>query len=228
MCIHRDNMHTLRETVKRLRDLGCRSLKTNPISDVGAWKENGYGQSISVEELYQLYLDYLPAYYEDGMPVSLQLGGFFMASPRQPQQWDIPLYQSCDDPAKKCVCGHARMVMYISAEGRTLPCMALSGMDIQQEFPLITEKGLASCITDSRYMRLIDTRASECLAHNPECMACEHALQCLCGCRAGALEGNPEDILGIDPYTCALFKGGWIEKIRDVMSQILPAAEKTK
>lgn len=36
MCIHQGDKHLLRETVKRLGELSCRSLKTNPISNVGA------------------------------------------------------------------------------------------------------------------------------------------------------------------------------------------------
>lgn len=153
------------------------ALKTNPISNVGAWKEGGYGESISLEELYQLYLDYIPRYYEDGMPLSLQLGGFFSASPGEPGEYDIPLMKNCSDPDKTCVCGHARMVMYISAEV---------------------------------------------LRHNPKCQRCEHAMQCLAGCRASALESTPDDILGIDRAACALFKGGWADKIRETMRQIVP------
>lgn len=220
MCIHNGNKHLLRDTVNRLAQLGCRSLKTNPISNVGAWKEGGYGESISMEQLFQLYLDYIPQYYEDGMPLSIQLGGFFSASPRRPEHYDIPSVKKCQDPGTMCVCGHARMVMYISAEGRALPCMALSGMDIQKEFPLIPQLGLAQCISESRYMSLIDTRASEILKHNPECGSCEYALQCLGGCRAAALETSPEDILGPDLSTCAIFKGGWIQKIHEQMKQI--------
>jgi radical SAM protein with 4Fe4S-binding SPASM domain len=220
MCIHQGNKHLLRQTVKRLGELGCRSLKTTPISNVGAWKENGYGESISIRELYQLYLDYIPQYYEDGMPLALQLGGFFSASPKRPERYDIPVMKNCTDPNKTCVCGHARMVMYISAEGRALPCMALSGMDVQQEFPLIPEIGLAKCITDSRYMRLIETSATEVLEHNPQCKTCPYAMQCLAGCRASALEFDPTDILGADPATCAIFKDGWAEKIRQLMETI--------
>ena len=225
MCIHQGNKHLLRETIKRLGELGCRSLKTNPISNVGAWKAGGYGESISIKELYQLYLDYLPHYYEDGMPLSLQLGGFFSASPKRPMEYDIPSMKSCSDPDKTCVCGHARMVMYISAEGRALPCMALSGMDIQEEFPLIPEIGLAQCITDSRYMSLIDTRATVVLEHNPECKNCEHAMACLAGCRASALETSPTDILGRDMAICELFKGGWVEQIRQTMAVVNPEAK---
>ena len=221
MCIHNGNKHLLRQTVNKLAELGCRSLKTNPISNVGAWKEGGYGESISLQELYQLYLDYIPQYYEDGMPLAIQLGGFFSASPRRPRRYDIPAMKHCSDPDRTCVCGHARMVMYISAEGRALPCMALSGMDIQERFPLIPEIGLAKCITDSSYMELIDTRATEVLKHNPECAKCEYAMQCLCGCRAAALETSPTDILAPDLSICGIFKGGWSEKITELMKELL-------
>lgn len=223
MCIHNGNKHLLRQTVNRLAELGCRSLKTNPISNVGAWKDGGYGESIPLQELYQIYYDYIPQYYQDGMPLSIQLGGFFAASPRTPDRYDIPCVKRCTKPESTCVCGHARMVMYISAEGRALPCMALSGMDIQKEFPLIPEIGLAKCITDSRYMSLIDTRASTILEHNPECSKCPHALNCLSGCRASALETSPTDILAPDLATCGVFKGGWVEKINALMLDILPA-----
>ena len=221
MCIHQGNKHLLRRTVNRLSELRCRSLKTNPISNVGAWKDGGYGESISLKELYGLYLDYIPHYYEDGMPLSLQLGGFFSASPKSPKEYDIPTVKRCSNPANTCVCGHARMVMYISAEGRALPCMALSGMDIQHQFPLIPEIGLSKCITDSTYMRLIDTRATEIFEHNVECKNCEFALDCIGGCRASALETSPDDILAPDKAACEIFKGGWIQKIEEVMSKIL-------
>jgi radical SAM protein with 4Fe4S-binding SPASM domain len=222
MCIHQGNKHTLRETVNRLAELGCRSLKTNPVSNVGAWKENGFGESISMPELYQLYLDYIPHYYEDGMPLSIMLGGFFSASPSQPDRYDIPLMKNCKDPQTTCICGHARMVMYISAEGRTLPCMALSGMPIQQNYPLISEMGLANCITDSSYMSLINTRASEYLQHNPKCAACEHAMQCLGGCRASSLDTTPDDILGLDMAACTLFRGGWVNLVSGAVEKIHP------
>ena len=71
-------------------------------------------------------------------------------------------------------------------------------------------------------MRLIDTRASEVLAHNPQCRDCEHALQCLGGCRASALEAFPTDILAPDLAACELFKGGWIEKIQALMQTVDP------
>ena len=222
MCLFQANKHTLRESVNKLASWGCRSLKTNPVSNVGAWKENGYSaESVDKDELYQLYLDYIPQYYEDGMPLSIQLGGFFQASPHDPKCYMIPTRKMCDDPEKFCICGHARMVLYISADGRALPCMSLSGMDIQKEFPLITELGLAKCISDSRYMRMIDTRASEYFEKNPQCRNCEFAMECIGGCRAAGLETHPDDPLAPDEYTCAIFKDGWSAKIDRVAKECI-------
>ncbi len=226
MCLHRRNLDTLRASVLHLRDVGCAALKTNPAGSVGEWAKNGAGEEIGIPELFQLYLDYVPRYYEDGMPLAIQLGGFFTADPRVPDRWDIPMYRYPADPAKCCVCSHARMVMYISPEGRALPCMSLSGMEIQEEFPLIPEIGLSRCITDSRYMDFINTRADKVLAHNPECGVCAFQSWCLGGCRAGGLDGSGQrDLLYKDPAACELFTGGWAAKLIGRMKAIRPDAK---
>ena len=64
--------------------------------------------------------------------------------------------------------------MYLAADGRVLPCMSLSGMKVQNHFPLITDVGLRQCLTDSPYMRLVETTVDEYLAVNEECAACEY------------------------------------------------------
>ena len=226
MCIHGQNKHLLRETVKHLAALGCRSLKTNPIGDVGEWKKNGYGRTISQDELYELYLDYIPLYYKDNMALAIHLGGFFMASPQRPGYFDIPLLKSRCVPEKMCICGHARTVMYISPDGRVLPCMSLSGMDIQERFPVITEQGLQKCLTDSFYMDFINTRASEYLWHNPECQACEYAPFCLGGCRASALDHNGgSDLMGRDEACCKLFREGYAVRLLRLMKRLRPEAK---
>jgi radical SAM protein with 4Fe4S-binding SPASM domain len=116
---------------------------------------------------------------------------------------------------KMCICGHARQTMYIAPDGRTLPCLPISGMDgIRAKYPTIREKGLAACITDSAYMELIDTRLGQYLKHNAECAACECKYACGGGCRASALSfGN--DILGPDAAICRMFKERWPQKVAD-------------
>ena len=222
MCIHERNKDTLRESVNALASWGCSSLKTNPVDDSGMWKENGYGTSISRKELNQLYLDYIPHYFEDGMPLFLHLGGFFVGDPKDAEHYWIPAKKNCTQPEKTCVCGHARHVMYISPEGRTLPCFSLAETEEAKDFPLIQEKGLAGCISDSHYMRFIDTRVTEYMERNPECAACEYAMDCIGGCRASAM-GTSGDLMGPDLATCEVFKGGWVTKIEEAASAAVKA-----
>lgn len=221
MCIHRGNADTLRETVLLLAELGCGYLKTNPVSDLGSWKENGRGSSIGSRELFQLYTDYIPRYFEDGAPLDLHLGGAFLGYKGDTLHYDIPLNRTGEDPEKVSFCTHARNYLYISPEGRALPCFSLSGMDVQERFPLIPETGLERCLNDSFYMRLLDTKAAEVLRSNPECGDCEYRSACLGGCRAGALETKPDDFLGIDPFSCEFYRGRWMEKIRSAAEEAI-------
>jgi radical SAM protein with 4Fe4S-binding SPASM domain len=113
----------------------------------------------------------------------------------------------------QCVCGHARQVMYIAADGKVLPCMALSGMDIQQDFPGLEHMSLAQCLSDSYYMGFIDTRLAAYLAHNERCQTCEQRLVCGAGCRASALVDHPDDLMAPDEGFCLILRGGFAERI---------------
>ena len=147
-----------------------------------------------------------------------------MAHPQEPDRFDIPSYKPVREPSTMCMCGHARHVMYISPESRTLPCMALSGMAIQENYPLITDIGLAQCITDSTYMKLIDTRASEYFSLHEDCKKCRYSLRCYGGCRADALNIDETDIMGKSPGACELYRGGWVEKIIEAVKSVKPEA----
>lgn len=228
MCIARQNAPVMAASIRRLAQWGCGCLKVNPISNVGLWAAGGYGEAISREELYRLYLEYIPWYYADGMPLELQLGGFFWASPRIPERYDIPLQKRCDDPEKTGLCDHARTVLYISPEGRALPCTALSGMAVQETFPLIPEIGLVSCLTESPYTKFLDSRAAEYFAQNPSCERCPYAKQCIGGCRAAAWQGDPASFWKPDPYACELFRGGWIPRIHAAAQRAIHNCQKTQ
>ena len=71
---------------------------------------------------------------------------------------------------------------------RLLPCIPLTGTEIQDEMPDILETGLIEALSDSRYLKLIDMRLEDILRENEECNQCEHRLYCGGGCRATALD----------------------------------------
>lgn len=220
MCIHQGNKHTLRETMKLLSACGVAHVKTNPVSDTELWTNYTEDYSISFKELYEVYLSYIPEYYEDGAPISLMLGGFFQAK-RHSVKYVLPSLQDQNlEPERRCVCGHARVTMYISADGRILPCMPLSAMDNQDSFPSILEMTLKEALTDSYYMDIIDTRFSEILEHNPECRDCPHKMKCGGGCRAAALMTTKE-FLGRDLSFCEIYRGGYEKKIYETADEAI-------
>lgn len=212
MCIHRGNMHLLRQSVNTLAAHGCGSLKTNPVMGTELWARYDKDYSISTKELFDLYLDYIPRFFEDGMPLYLHLGGFFTCE-KGSADYTVPSLHNTrrESFAEATVCGHARQTLYISPEGRMLPCMPLSSMAQQSAYPLVQDIGLANGLTDSAYMRLIDTRMSEYFAHNPACAECEYKYKCGGGCRASALSSSA-DILAPDKASCLMYKGGYAEK----------------
>lgn len=222
MCIHQKNKHLLRETINYLASVGCRAVKTCPVTDVGEWHKNNYGKSIEVDELFNIYLDYIPHYFEDKPDINIQLGGFIALNSRNLNKYVLPSLKPCSNPEIHVACGHARNIIYISAEGRALPCMALTGMSIQNDYPLITELGLKNCLNDSSYLRLITKTAKELFEKNDRCKNCIYQRYCLGGCRASALDFHPDDINSIDEAVCTLFNNHWFEKINDVVKSCNP------
>ena len=224
MCLHQGNKHLLRESVSTLAAHHCESLKVNPVADTDTWERLGEDRSLTLEETFEVYLDYIPCFYEDGAPLGLHLGGFFMARPGS-GDWTIPnigKHPEERDPAacaSQVTCGHARQTLYLSPEARMLPCMALSSMPMQERYPLATEIGLRQGLSDSEYLSLIDTRVSALWEHNPECAQCEHRGACAGGCRASALFTAPDDILSPDRAQCLILKGGYAARIRETVER---------
>lgn len=218
MCLYQDNKDSLSETIQLLSQWRCRSLKVSAVFNSGAWKEGEYGKSLEYSEVYQSYLDCLPDYFQAGRPLALQLGALFYCVPER-KEIHIPASKSCMDPERFALCGHARQTLYISPEGRALPCMSLSGNDLQEQFPSILKKGLSACLQDSFYTGFVDATASQYLASNPQCETCKHSRQCVGGCRASALEFE-QDILGPDRSVCELYKGGWKNRLLDLLKEI--------
>ena len=228
MCLWKENAHTLRESINYLASVGCRSIKTNPVADTGAWREDGYADEhdLSIDETLEIYLNYLDDFYRDLPPMFLHLGGFFAADGLLPDVYNLPVVHVARDPDNACMCSHARMSMYISAEGRAMTCMPISNNDeFMADYPRIQDLGLRKCLTDSKYMELINTRAGEVLAHNEKCVSCRYRKLCLGGCRAAALLNHPRDILAPDEYTCRIFRDGWLQKIESRIAQLSLTAQ---
>ena len=223
-CLHRGNIKALRPSVKRLAEFGLRSFKVNPLSPVGEG-EVIRDNALSIAEIYETLLEYIPQYYADGAPIDLHLAGFFSAF--RPAYYRIgcckmPETIPSDD---KCLCAHARNVMYITSEGRMLPCIPIAYTPIADEFPTFDEATLEETLTDSRYMKFADSKGRDYFRHRADCDQCRFRNRCGGGCRGQAIayemiNGKSLDEWARDPYRCTFFRGGYYDRLQRLMSDL--------
>lgn len=73
MCIHKGNKDSLRSTIKYLADYGVLSLRLNAPQELGVWKQYSAEYALNEDEVWAVYRDNIGWYFEDGMPVDLEL-----------------------------------------------------------------------------------------------------------------------------------------------------------
>ena len=223
MTLHYGNLHTLRDTINHLAKFGVGQIKTAFAANIGEWKTQG--RKVSLKDVFQTYLDYIPHWYEDdGMPMRIFFTSFFIADPAEPDKYEIIGYYDEYNPDETLLCGHARSSSYISPDGRPLMCGLMAGIAMQENYPTMFERKFAECINTPEYMKLIDMRASDFLKVNRKCGTCKFTKHCYGGCRGVALIEDENNLMGTSETVCEMFKGGWIKKIVDTVKKSRPTA----
>ena len=219
MSLHKNNISSLRETAKLLGELGCDHLKVNGMSYQGNWleQEDCY---ISDTDMFDRLLEYIPQYFEDGMPLSMQIG-ILLDVDKDRKRMFIPAARGTDNEraASMPVCGVIKKALYIAANGKVLPCMTFSGHSLEKNFDSIFDRPLKEIINDSYYSECANATCAQCIENNERCADCQYKWACIAGCRACACDNGKTDYYGIDENTCAFFKGGYFEKVADIVEE---------
>lgn len=222
MALFRDSVDSVRESVNLLAEVGCSFLKINAAAMEGEWI-NHPEMFLSYEESLQIMLDYLPHYFEDGMPLDIMVAsGAFTYNRAKKICYvrgdvrDNPKYKDC------AICGPLRHMVYISPDGTVLPCQSMMSSPIYNDYPNIFESSLQKILSDSKYIKDTYALVGDFISHNKECQTCEYAVKCRGGCRAVAIGATGIDYLAIDEETCLFFKNGWYEKYRNIVKEFAP------
>lgn len=230
MALFKENAGSIRETANLLANLGCVGFKVGNTTPQGEWLDQ-QEHYLTQDEAFQTYLDYIPKYFEDNKPLSIDLEGFFNYDVERDEGGSYLEKKIEEDRfAKVLMCGHVRREMYVDPKGRVLPCMSMVGTPIETQFPNMLEQPLEDILgvnDQSLYMRITDLRISDYMKHNEECAECDYRSDCCGGCRAIAVNAEPEDYLSKDPAACRYFKGGWRDKKEAVLRKI-SGAEKVR
>ncbi len=217
MCIHRGNMDTIRESINVLAETGTGSIKCSEVSSTELWRQNADGNDMTTQEYNDAVLRYLPAYFEDGMPIDVLFGGVVRLTKGSANYWPVAEF---DEGTEKClnrhICGSVRSSCYVAPDGRLLPCMPVAAVPDQSIFPLIQDIGLQAAMRDSFFMEFADKRVKDLLEVCKTCRECPYHLKCGGGCRAMAVSYGEKNLMGPDPSRCIMWKEGYLEKVHEV------------
>ena len=213
MAVHERNAEVLEETYRLLRDIGVSKLKLSPVMSVGNW-QNQPDKNIDPFILYDRFLELLKLYRDDGMPIELAMGGFFNNNKGRVYS---PFTDGCGNECrcKDTLCEPVRRFPYLLPNGKLLPCITMSGTEIETIAPNIFDEGqsIEKILTDSPINTYMDYTYKKLFEENKECAECEHRYRCS-GCRGYALANG--GYFAKDPYACAFYKGGYEKKIKEL------------
>ena len=181
---------------------------------------------MSYEDMWKMYLEYLPHYYEDGMPMNVKLTPFFSANKNMPDKYHITYYTEEYDPCKTIFCSTIRNYAYISPEGRVLPCTVFDSLNyVKKDYPTLLEKNFAECVSAPNFLNFVKMTVSDLHKANEKCRTCKFNKHCTAGCRTEVLYLGERNLMAENKIACSFFYGGWVKKIVETVQKARPSAE---
>lgn len=225
MCIHRGNKDSIRATANYLAGLGVRALRLNAPQELGIWKQYAEQYALTEGEVWDAYKAYIKDYFADGMPLDVDMDGYFSCKKGE-TDYQVRFVHHADpdgDWGKVPMCESVCYNMYIGPEGRLAPCMGFSDTAIGPKFPSVLEEPLGKLTLEGFYQDVVNTRVSDFLAKNPECAECEHLTRCCGGCMVQGITDDG-DYLVPDPRICYFHKHIGEQAVREVADAAILAA----
>ena len=203
MCIHRKNRHTLTDTIRYLADMGVLGLRVNSLQNLGFWKQNKESYDLTMDELWQTYGGCIRDYFAMGMPLGLELDGFFHCDTGSTDySVRYTMKNACREKLSVCPrCESVRSSIFIGADGTVAPCMGFYDTPYREKLPNVLRTGLGEITLKGACHDLFMTTVGDFLKDNPKCEACPEMLECLGGCMLEGMTQSP-DGRGPDPRAC--------------------------
>lgn len=221
LCAHKGNLSTIRESINLLATLGIDYVKIGLIQNTRLWQANSEGNDISLQEYIDLTTSYIPAFYEDGAPLELTIGGIVrMRAHSKEYRVVLEHADSCDECKGKHLCESAWYSCYITPDLRLLPCMPMTSNEDLSMFPKIYDVGgLGEALNGSFYAKYLGAEINDLLEKNEHCRSCEQKYICRGGCRAEAFLGEDHDLWGRDLISCYIYKNNIPAKVHEIVKK---------
>ena len=210
------NVARMADTLRLLSEKGVSAWKISGVGDAGKWLETDGTENLSIEEIFECYLDLLGAFVSLGRPLTIQMGGFYIynkASGVESSPYGGFGEKSRERVLKRYSCNACRFIRYLLPDGTLLPCISMTGTEVHNRMPNVRSLGLVEALKDPSLWEIVSIKVGELVERNRECAECEHFGGCTLGCRTCALTYG-EGVFAKDPFTCHYWKEGYPDKIR--------------
>ena len=217
MCLHKGNIHTIRETVKLMASLGVKSMKIGATMILGNWADPELHKlSLTPTEELEAFEAYIPKFFEDDAPLSIMLSGTFHYH-KPDEAWDFTNYRPCPVSweSKVLSCPTIKNFFYIGADGMVAPCMGMCDCNYAENFPNLYTTPLREILGNSHFMDLCATTVQQVRDGNDKCRSCEYINKCTGGCRNSALIDS-DNFYDVDKSVCFFFENGWEDRMRSI------------
>ena len=74
-------------------------------------------------------------------------------------------YSGREGAEKEMACGVVKTSMYISPQGKVLPCMTLGGTAIDPQFESVLDTDLSEILKASHYRDICNVKMGDCISH---------------------------------------------------------------
>lgn len=220
MVLYKDNLDSIGETVRYLDSLGVSTVRISNIFDQGEWLAYSAEHGISIEDVYEKFLEYIPQYFEDDLKTDISLGGFFGYSAAGSKVYSA-FENNCnkDTEQKHYLCRSLKRALYIASNGLVLPCASMISTKVEENALNILDHDLKDIINDSCLSETGNLKARDFLENNSKCNTCQYKYQCLGGCRARALV-DKGSIFETDEDVCTYYTGGYKERKDELLKKL--------
>ena len=206
-------VQNLLKTYDLLKELAVDGWWLAPPVEIGHWRQTD--SAVSLEDMVQICTRLMKRWLADDRPFALKLWrfGFYpgrgngteaetscVTKPFTPESWN-------------CAGTHNRP--YLLPDGTLLPCGGYTGTNLLDKMPNLWREPLTRAWSNPALRSICDLKKRDVMARNESCIQCGFFGECGAGCRVVALT-DTGDLLAKEPVSCALFKGGYIRRFREM------------
>ena len=215
--MERDNISSLKDTLKLMKDLKVNVWLLGRSQSLGNWQGNP--NFIDSGEAAEIFFELLEEWKKEGQPCFILLERFFAGGPfieaKDYFGEKDREHQKREYTKDSFECDSLREKPFLLPDGTLIPCIGFTGSEIQKSMPNLLNQDLSDVWKESSLRDFIEIKKDVVLEKNPECQFCGFFEDCGAGCRAYALseEGN---LFDRDPISCEMYKEGYRKKFAEI------------